>query len=29
MSLPGFRKGDLGIAFPVLAAALSLSCFIA
>ena len=29
MSLPGFRKGDIGIAFPVLAAALSLSGFMA
>ena len=28
-SLPGFRKGDIGIAFPVLAAALSLSGFMA
>ena len=29
MSLPGFRKGDIGIAFQVLAAALSLSGFMA
>ena len=29
MSLPWFRKGDIGIAFPVLAAALSLSGFMA
>ena len=29
MSLPGFRKGDIGIAFLVLAAALSLSGFMA
>ena len=33
MSLPGFRKGDIGIAFPVLAAGLScqvlwLSCIL-
>ena len=29
MSLPGFRKGDIGIAFLVLVAALSLSGFMA
>ena len=29
MSLPGLRKGDIGIAFPVMAAALSLSGFMA
>ena len=29
MSLPGFRKGDIGIAFLVLAASLSLSGFMA
>ena len=29
MSLPGFRKGSIGIAFLVLAAALSLSGFMA